>query len=84
MECVNNVLKWSGSDIPRVLKTVTSTPAAMLGLRGVKGSLDIGADADFVIFSETEVDNAKCLVLNEVWKFGVRLYSSADEDLPIQ
>lgn len=56
----------------------------MLGLQGAKGSLDIGADADFVIFSETEVDSAKCLVLNEVWKFGVRLYSSADKDLQIQ
>ncbi|KAL7914018.1 N-acetylglucosamine-6-phosphate deacetylase [Trichoderma velutinum] len=79
LDCVNNVLKWSGFDIPQVLKTVTSTPATMLGLQGVKGSLDIGADADFVIFSETEADKAKYLEVNEVWKFGVRLYSSDDK-----
>lgn len=35
----------------------------MLGLYGVKGSLDIGADADFVILSETETTEGKALVI---------------------
>ncbi len=31
---------------------MTATPAAMLGVQGVKGSLDAGADADLVVLSE--------------------------------
>ena len=70
IECVNNFLVWSGATIPQALKAVTSTPAAMLGVQGVKGSLDAGADADLVIFSE---DN-KGLVVDEVWKFGAKIF----------
>lgn len=49
----------------------------MLGVQGVKGSLDAGADADLVVLSE-ETD-ASCegrtnLVVDEVWKFGTRIY----------
>jgi N-acetylglucosamine-6-phosphate deacetylase len=45
----------------------------MLGLQGVKGTLDAGADADLVIFSD-EVNDGSCqLVLDEVWKFGTRV-----------
>ncbi len=70
IECVNNFLIWSGATIPQALKAVTSTPAAMLGVEGVKGSLNAGADADLVIFSE---DN-KGLVVDEVWKFGSKVF----------
>jgi len=52
IDCVNNFLRWSGASVPKVLGSVTATPAAMLGLRGVKGTLDPGADADLVILSE--------------------------------
>lgn len=48
----------------------------MLGLQGIKGSLDPGADADLVIFSEVESDagsDCKQILLDEVWKFGTRL-----------
>ncbi|PHH87514.1 hypothetical protein CDD83_8752 [Cordyceps sp. RAO-2017] len=77
LECVNNFLRWSGTSIPQALKAVTSTPAAMLGLQGVKGTLDPGADADLVVFSEESSDGLGAgsqLVLDEVWKFGARLY----------
>lgn len=55
---------------------MTATPAAMLGLAGVKGTLDAGADADLVIFSEETQGGAGSsqLVLDEVWKFGTRLH----------
>lgn len=54
---------------------MTSTPAAMLGLEGVKGTLDAGADADLVIFSEDRsASGSSQLVLDEVWKFGTRLH----------
>lgn len=74
MECVNNFLKWSQTTIPKALKTVTATPAAMLELAGNKGTLDAGADADLVVFSEAEVDGATQLVVDEVWKFGKRVF----------
>lgn len=79
MECVNNFLHWSGNGIPQALKAVTATPAAMLGLEGVKGTLDAGADADLVIFSEEKhmQGGSPQLVLDEVWKFGTRVSRSS-------
>jgi N-acetylglucosamine-6-phosphate deacetylase len=74
LECVNNFLQWTGASIPRALGAVTATPAAMLGMQGVKGTLDAEADADFVIFSETQSPEGRSqLVLDEVWKFGTRV-----------
>lgn len=74
LECVNNFLEWSGTGIPEALKAVTATPAAMMGLQGVKGSLEAGADADLIIFSEETTANGHSkLTLDEVWKFGTRL-----------
>lgn len=55
---------------------MTATPAAMLGLEGVKGSLDADADADLAIFSEEKDGGASQLVLDEVWKFGTKVSSA--------
>jgi N-acetylglucosamine-6-phosphate deacetylase len=74
LECVNNFLLWSGTSIPNALKAVTATPAAMLGLQGVKGSLEAGADADLVILSDVAHDGSRRLILDEVWKFGSRVH----------
>ncbi|KAL9948329.1 hypothetical protein D7B24_003462 [Verticillium nonalfalfae] len=74
IECVNNFLKWSGTTIPKALKSVTSTPAAMLEVQDTKGSLESGADADLVVFSEEKQDGATQLVIDEVWKFGTLVY----------
>lgn len=49
----------------------------MLGLEGVKGSLNAGADADLVIFSEEANDGYSQLALDEVWKFGTRVSRSS-------
>lgn len=73
LECVNNFLQWTGSSIPQALNAVTSTPAAMLGLQGIKGSLEPGADADLVILSDEGEAGSSHLVLDEVWKFGQRV-----------
>lgn len=68
---------------------MTSTPAEMLGLTGVKGSLEAGADADLVIFSEEEVAAADGgggsvqLVADEVWKFGSRVFHKSDPFSPV-
>jgi N-acetylglucosamine-6-phosphate deacetylase len=46
----------------------------MLGLEAVKGSLRPGADADFVVLSEKRSSDGKLsLVMDEVWKFGVKV-----------
>ena len=46
----------------------------MLGLEGVKGSLEPGADADLVILSDEKVADGIQLVVEEVWKFGTRVH----------
>ncbi|KAK4242727.1 carbohydrate esterase [Achaetomium macrosporum] len=74
IECVNNFLNWTGASIPQALKAVTATPAAMLGVQGVKGSLEAGADADLVVLSEEACEGRTELVVDEVWKFGVRIF----------
>lgn len=73
-------MQWTGATIPQALGAVTSTPAAMLGLQGVKGSLDSGADADLVVLSEEEdVGGFHRLVLDEVWKFGQPVFRAEDD-----
>jgi N-acetylglucosamine-6-phosphate deacetylase len=74
MECVNNFLHWSGASIPQALKAVTLTPSKMLGIEGVKGCLDPDADADLVILSEERVGKKTELVVDQVWKFGAKVY----------
>ncbi|GAB1315906.1 N-acetyl-glucosamine-6-phosphate deacetylase [Madurella fahalii] len=75
IECVNNFLNWTGATIPQALKAVTATPAAMLGVQAVKGYLDAGADADLVVLSEeTTCEGRRSLVVDEVWKFGARIF----------
>lgn len=75
IECVSNFLSWSGASIPDGLRAVTATPAAMLGLRGVKGSLEEHADADLVVLSEKRGEGSNIrLEVDEVWKFGTRAF----------
>ncbi|KAL2260297.1 hypothetical protein VTK26DRAFT_5735 [Humicola hyalothermophila] len=74
LACVNNFLRYTGATIPQALKAVTATPAAMLGINGVKGTLDSGADADLVVLSENREGGQTSLVVDEVWKFGVRIF----------
>ncbi|CAI6094206.1 unnamed protein product [Clonostachys chloroleuca] len=83
VECVNNFLEWSGVSVPQALKSVTSTPAAMLGVEATKGSLASGADADLAIFSEIKTDNGTSqLVIDEVWKYGKRVFRREGVEIP--
>lgn len=75
VECVNNFLAWTGASVPLALKTVTETPARVLGMEGVKGSLVVGADADLVVMSEVGGELGVQLVVDEVWKFGERAWT---------
>jgi N-acetylglucosamine-6-phosphate deacetylase len=45
-------------------------------MENVKGSLRDGADADFVVISEEDVagQSVSELVIDQVWKFGVKVF----------
>lgn len=77
LSCINNVLHWTGCSIPEALKTVTSTPATMLGIADSKGAIKAGADADLVILDAIGGDgDATHLQINQVWKFGVQVFEA--------
>ncbi|KAJ4231193.1 N-acetyl-glucosamine-6-phosphate deacetylase [Fusarium falciforme] len=76
IECVNNFLNWSGASIPEALDAVTTTPAKMLQVFGTKGTLDFGADADLVVLSETHKGGVAQLAVDQVWKFGTKVYAA--------
>lgn len=76
IDCVTNFMNWTGASVAETLKAVTQTPASMLGLDGVKGSLQEGADADLVVLDVLDggVGEEKKLVVDQVWKFGVKVH----------
>lgn len=84
IECVNNFWKWAGVTVAEALRGVTSTPAEMLGLKGVKGTLEAGGDADLVVLDEVEdkeaEDGGKKLAVEQVWKFGVKVFDREDDE----
>lgn len=79
VECVRNFCEWSGEGTAMGLRAVTETPARMLGLEGVKGCLEAGADADLVVIEEIEREGRRELVVEQVWKFGVKLFDKSEE-----
>lgn len=76
IDCVNNFLNWTGASVPQALKAVTETPANMLGIGDVKGTLREGADADLVVLSlqDGAVGGEKKMVVDQVWKFGTKVF----------
>lgn len=76
LQCVENFLNWTGASVPQALKAVTETPARMLGLQGIKGCLEEGADADLVVLDLQDgvVGENKKLVVEQVWKFGEKVF----------
>jgi len=73
IECVSNFWNWSHASIPQVIRAVTATPAEMLGLEGVKGSLEADADADLLVLDASEHEGQRTLTVEQVWKFGTLL-----------
>lgn len=75
VDCVTNFLNWTGATVPEALKAVTTTPAKMLGLEDTKGTLQEGADADLVVLDLQKTANGEDkLVIDEVWKFGCKVF----------
>lgn len=77
IECVNNFRRWSNASTADAINAVTAAPARLLGLEGVKGSLDSGADADLVVLGETnDPYSGNTLTVDQVWKFGVKIHDT--------
>ncbi|KAK2801635.1 hypothetical protein FQN51_005179 [Onygenales sp. PD_10] len=81
VQCVNNFRRWAGARTVAAIKAVTETPARMLGVEGVKGVVRVGADADLVVLEDVVVEGegegeggGRELRVEQVWKFGVRVY----------
>ncbi|KAK3679351.1 N-acetyl-glucosamine-6-phosphate deacetylase [Recurvomyces mirabilis] len=81
IECVNNFWTWSHASIPEVIRSVTETPAEMLGLRGAKGSLDADTDADLLVLDPVEeADGKRSFKIEKVWKFGTLVHDAGDQN----
>ncbi|KAK1066837.1 N-acetyl-glucosamine-6-phosphate deacetylase [Friedmanniomyces endolithicus] len=84
VECVSNFWTWSHASIPEVVRAVTETPAEMLGLKGVKGCLEAGADADLLVLDVSEEAAGRREVkVERVWKFGVLVHDARDETVGV-
>ncbi|KAM5511661.1 N-acetylglucosamine-6-phosphate deacetylase [Fusarium oxysporum f. sp. phaseoli] len=76
LQCVSNLIRWTGCDVAEALQTVTANPARMLGCEDTKGTLKPGADADLVVLSWSKgEEKSRELQLDEVWKFGKKCFT---------
>jgi len=50
-QALRNLLKFTGCSPAEAMRTITSTPATLLGLSGSKGQITPGYDADLVLLS---------------------------------
>ncbi|KAJ5545306.1 hypothetical protein N7535_006311 [Penicillium sp. DV-2018c] len=77
IECVNNFRRWSGASTAEAINAVTAAPARLLGLEGIKGSLEAGADADLVVLGESDDPySGSTLTVDQVWKLGAKIHDT--------
>jgi N-acetylglucosamine-6-phosphate deacetylase len=50
-QALRNLLKYTGCSSAEAIRTITTTPASLLGLSGSKGQIAPGYDADLVLLS---------------------------------
>ena len=62
---VRNVREFTGASIAETVRLATINPARILGIEGRKGSVDVGKDADLVIFDD-EMDVKATIIGGEV------------------
>jgi N-acetylglucosamine-6-phosphate deacetylase len=61
-ECVRNLISATGCSLVEAVKCATEHPAKLLGIYPKKGSLNYGADADFIFIDENV--NVKATFIN--------------------
>jgi N-acetylglucosamine-6-phosphate deacetylase len=49
---VRNLVKMTGIDLPTAVRMASLNPARQIGLSETKGSIEIGKDADIILFDE--------------------------------
>jgi len=49
---VKNFMEFTGCSLPEAIRCATLNPARLLGIDDRKGSLEVGKDADLVIFDD--------------------------------
>ncbi|PLB33971.1 N-acetylglucosamine-6-phosphate deacetylase [Aspergillus candidus] len=77
IECVNNFRRWTNASTAEALNSATAVPARLLGLKGVKGTLDKGADADLVVLDDVQDSySGPTLTVVQVWKRGAKIYDN--------
>jgi N-acetylglucosamine-6-phosphate deacetylase len=62
--CVKNFKKFTGCSVIEAIEAATLHPAELLGIQSVKGTLNVGADADFV-FLDDDLNVVKCFIAGE-------------------
>lgn len=67
LDCVHNLIKWTGIPIEKALATITNNPASSLKLSKRKGFLNPGCDADINILTRTGE-------LKQVYKLGNKVH----------
>ncbi len=81
IECASNFWTWSHASLPQVIGAVTTTPAKMLGLSHVKGTLSPDADADLLVLDAHEDrDGSRKLAVEQVYKFGTLVHDAKRAD----
>lgn len=63
-------MKFTQCSLVEALEAATLHPAEVIGKSGIKGTLDFGADADFVIIDQQEMN------LMSTWIAGSCVYRS--------
>jgi N-acetylglucosamine-6-phosphate deacetylase len=73
-ECVRNLVAWTKASLGEAIECVTSHPADLLHIGGIKGSLKPGAHADLVV-----LDDEGCVW--ETWKMGFKVFDKGWENI---
>eukprot|EP01062_Namystynia_karyoxenos_P002263 TRINITY_DN10812_c0_g1_i1.p1 TRINITY_DN10812_c0_g1~~TRINITY_DN10812_c0_g1_i1.p1 ORF type:complete len:755 (+),score=199.90 TRINITY_DN10812_c0_g1_i1:96-2360(+) len=78
IECVRNLCTFTGCDFVRALEAAALHPARFLGIQHRKGTLDFGADADFVLLSAPRKGEppAQALRVLSTWVAGTEAWSA--------
>ncbi|XP_066245063.1 N-acetylglucosamine-6-phosphate deacetylase isoform X1 [Euwallacea similis] len=69
IQCVRNLIKFTGCSPEYALEAASLHPAQVLGISGQKGTLNYGADADFVILTDD-------YEIASTWINGERVYDA--------
>jgi N-acetylglucosamine-6-phosphate deacetylase len=75
---LSNLIEWLPLSLPEVVAMATYNPARTVGLDR-KGTLEVGADADLVLWNRTESG----LQARRTWVGGVCVYEQAESPTPV-